>query len=606
MILRWNYIVLLYCVFFLAQQKGYTQDNDIRIANEYFDNGEYEKAKDFYERLSKNTQNLPSIYDNYLSCLMHLKQYAEADKLSKRMAKQSPDNLTYRIDHYLIMCIVNGEEKSEKEFSAIVSDIKNNPVQVEKAADYLKRAGKEEKSAQLYLASRKALNDRSLYTLNLASIYYNTGKKDWMIDELLEFSKNYPDQLDNIKNTFQSAFKDDKDYDLLENKLYEQIQKDANDVACNELLLWLNIQKKNFSKAFIQAKALDKRYKTQGEKLMEVGRIAMENKDYESAINFFQHITKEYSNGRYYEQARKELIRSKEEIVKNSFPVDLNKIKSLISDYKSMINDLGTNNATLEARRSMALLYAFYLDQKDTAILLLNEVIQLARYDPRLKAKAKIDMADIYLLKNEPWESTLLYSQVEKDFKEDPIGHEAKLRNAKLSYYKGDFELAQEHLDVLKLATSREIANDAMDLSILIQDNIGIDTTTEALKQYASIDLLLFQNKISEALYQCDQMIAKYASNSIIDEVYFLKAKLLRKIGAYDSSLAALNKIIVFYPYDILGDDALFMMGNIYEENLKNYTKAMEIYQKFLTTYPGSIYTVEARKKFRLLRGDKL
>ncbi|MCS6822727.1 MAG: tetratricopeptide repeat protein [Cytophagaceae bacterium] len=606
MILRWNYIVLLYCVFFLAQQKGYTQDNDIRIANEYFDNGEYEKAKDFYERLSKNTQNLPSIYDNYLSCLMHLKQYAEAEKLSKRMAKQSPDNLTYRIDHYLIMCIVNGEEKSEKEFSAIVSDIKNNPVQVEKAADYLKRAGKEEKSAQLYLASRKALNDRSLYTLNLASIYYNTGKKDWMIDELLEFSKNYPDQLDNIKNTFQSAFKDDKDYDLLENKLYEQIQKDANDVACNELLLWLNIQKKNFSKAFIQAKALDKRYKTQGEKLMEVGRIAMENKDYESAINFFQHITKEYSNGRYYEQARKELIRSKEEIVKNSFPVDLNKIKSLISDYKSMINDLGTNNATLEARRSMALLYAFYLDQKDTAILLLNEVIQLARYDPRLKAKAKIDMADIYLLKNEPWESTLLYSQVEKDFKEDPIGHEAKLRNAKLSYYKGDFELAQEHLDVLKLATSREIANDAMDLSILIQDNIGIDTTTEALKQYASIDLLLFQNKISEALYQCDQMIAKYASNSIIDEVYFLKAKLLRKIGAYDSSLAALNKIIVFYPYDILGDDALFMMGNIYEENLKNYTKAMEIYQKFLTTYPGSIYTVEARKKFRLLRGDKL
>jgi tetratricopeptide (TPR) repeat protein len=190
--------------------------------------------------------------------------------------------------------------------------------------------------------------------------------------------------------------------------------------------------------------------------------------------------------------------------------------------------------------------------------------------------------------------------------KEDPLGHEAKLRNAKLSYYKGEFELAQEHLDVLKLATSREIANDAMDLSILIQDNTGLDSTIEAMKEYAAIDLLLFQNKTSEALTQTEAMLKKFPNHSLTDELLWLESKIYRKMGDYPNAIAALDKINSAYPDDILGDNALFTLGNIYEENLKDYTKAMEVYQQFLLKYPGSIFTVEARKRFRLLRGDKL
>jgi tetratricopeptide (TPR) repeat protein len=195
---------------------------------------------------------------------------------------------------------------------------------------------------------------------------------------------------------------------------------------------------------------------------------------------------------------------------------------------------------------------------------------------------------------------------VEKDMREDPLGHEAKLKNAKLSYYRGEFELAQEHLDVLKLATSREIANDAMDLSILIQDNTGLDSTTEAMKEYAAIDLLLFQNKTAEALAKTDSMMKKFPEHSLTDELLWLSAKIYRKMGDYTNAIAALEKINTSYPDDILGDNALYTLGNIYEENLKDNAKAMEAYQKFLIKYPGSIFTVEARKRFRMLRGDKL
>ncbi len=597
------FVLLIWCMTAVVAS---AQDRDVEIANEYYGTGEFDKARDMYERLSKNTENLPFIYEPYKATLLHFKQKEEAEKLIRKMIKHSEDNLFFKLDHYVLVTEMNGEEKSEKEFSSLVNEVKLNQALVEKSADYLLKRDLFEKAKDMLLASRKALKNNSLYAVPLANIYYRQGNTELTVEELLNFLKNNPEELDNVKNVFQNNLKEEKDLELLETKLYERIQKEPEEMAYNELLLWMNLQRRNFNKAFMQAKALDRRYRSQGARLMEVGKIAMDNKEYESASRFFDYVVKEYPDGIHYPVARRELIRSKEELIKNTYPVDPLKIKSLISDYLGMIRELGTNPATAEARRSTAQLYAFYLDNKDTAALILNEAIAISRNDLRGRCKAKIDLGDIYLLKGEPWEATLLYSQVEKDMKEDPLGHEAKLRNAKLSYYRGEFELAQEHLDVLKLATSREISNDAMELSILIQDNTGLDSTTKAMQEYAAIDLLLFQNKTSEALARTEAMMKLYPDHSLTDELLWLQAKIYRKMADYPNAIIALEKINKSYPEDILGDNALFTLGTIYEENLKDNSKAMETYQKFLVNYPGSIFTVEARKKFRLLRGDKL
>ena len=227
-----------------------------------------------------------------------------------------------------------------------------------------------------------------------------------------------------------------------------------------------------------------------------------------------------------------------------------------------------------------------------------------------LKSKAKLDLGDIYLLKGEAWESTLLYSQVEKTQKENPVGYEAKLKNAKLSYYKGNFRLAQEHLDILKEATTREIANDAMDLSMRIKENIAFDSVGEALKQYALVELLLYQNKIDSALQRINQLkqgisdSVAFSNQTILDDVYWLEANIRMKRGEFQESIALLQKIQDEYADDVLSDDAFFLQGEIYERQLKDKDKAMEIYREFLTKYPGSVYAAEARKRFRTLRGD--
>jgi TolA-binding protein len=266
---------------------------------------------------------------------------------------------------------------------------------------------------------------------------------------------------------------------------------------------------------------------------------------------------------------------------------------------------------SLEASKNQALLFANYLDLKDSAIQILSRLIANPKASQYLRSKAKLVLGDIYILKGEPWESTLLYSQVEKLQKENQVGYEAKLKNAKLSYFKGDFLLAQEHLDILKQATTREIANDALELSMRIKENIALDSAGVALKDYAAIELLLYQNKTELALQKIENLKQgisdqgkAFPNQTILDDVYWLEANIRMQQGQFDKAISLLGRILADYGDDILADDAYFLQGEIYERQLRNIDKAMEIYRDFLTKYPGSVYAAEARKRFRLLRGD--
>jgi len=57
---------------------------------------------------------------------------------------------------------------------------------------------------------------------------------------------------------------------------------------------------------------------------------------------------------------------------------------------------------------------------------------------------------------------------------------------------------------------------------------------------------------------------------------------------------------------DILADNATFQLADLYENILGDTTKAQELYEKVLLEYPGSLFVVEARKRFRRLRGDDI
>lgn len=586
----------------LMGQLAFAQADEIALAKEYFRKQEYEKAESIFEKLGRNDQAFATIYPEYLKTELALRKYKDAEKLVKKAMKKSPDQVNYQVDLGLVYRAAGNEDNANKYYNKLIDNVNSNALLA--MANAFEQNGLLEYAEKTYLQGRKMAKNESEFTGQLLQLYSYQKQSEKLITEILNLVKVNPNQLLLAQNMLQNSLKEEKEFDALEKALISNLQKYPDQVAYSEMLIWLYTQRKDFFSALMQARSLDKRTKGGGGRVMELGAISLKNKDYESAIEAYDYITKEYRNGSFYEIARERAIKAREEQVRNTYPVDLTKIKTLVSEYESLLTELGKGPRTVEIMKNMAGLYAFYLDDKEKATAMLEEVINTPRANPDIVADAKITLGDIYLLKAEPWEATLLYSQVERSHKEMQLGHEAKLRNAKLNYYKGDFELAQEHLDILKLATSREIANDAMDLSLLITDNTGLDSSTTALADYAATELLIFQNKQEQAQTKLDNMLRQYRGHSLTDEIYFLKANIYLKAGDFQRAITNLGEIAGNPQYDILSDDALFLMAKIYEENLNDKVKAQELYNTLLVKYPGSIFTVDARKRFRKLRGD--
>ncbi len=593
----------------LANTVQAQQEEQIELAQQYDDKGEIEKAKSIYDELAGNKKNIPIIHGRYFRLLMNNSYLDEAEKYVDKVLKLYPENMLYRLDAGMLQMRMGNDPKAEQYFSSVLNEVQSDPYKIRLVAGHFIKSDMLEKALDYYEAGREAGSDQSLFALELANIYRRLNEKDKMVQEYLKYADEDEARISYVKNVLQNILTEEEDLQGLSDMLLSKVQEEPDKQLYNELLIWINLQQKNFYGAFMQARAIDRRTKSDGERVMDVASIALENFDYDNALKMYDYIIEKYPRTSNYVSARRYKIKTREEMVKNRYPIAQEEIIKLIEDYQNFIDEssksaIGPSHATLEAMRSQALLYAFYLDEKDRAIETLRQVAQHPKAGRELRARCKLDMGDIYLLIDQPWESTLLYSQVEKDYKEEPIGYEAKLRNAKLSYYKGEFELAQGHLDVLKLATTREIANDAMALSLLIQNNTALDTTGTAMQDYANVELLLFQNKQEQALANLDSMLAIYENHDLADEIHWLMAKIDMKLGDFEGSLAHLNIINESFGFDILGDNALYMTGKIYEEQLQEKDKATEIYTTFLREHPGSVYVADVRKRLRNIRGD--
>jgi predicted Zn-dependent protease len=596
------------CVFVcLPVDRAYAQDKaDIEIANEYFLKGDKQKALTMYESLAKHPENIPQIHENYLALMIDMGKFRDAENYVERLAKRHDERMNYKLDLGLVYLRSGDEQKADRYFKSFIKSIAGDIYRVRAVSDYLVAHNLAEYASLALLEARNAMHNNSLFTLELANLYRLQGKRDEMVDEYLNYVTQTPANIGYVKNLLQILLSKPEELESLEKLLYDRVQQNPQSEVFSDLLVWVNLQQKNFYGAFIQARAYDKRFKKESPKTLEIAQIALNNHDYDNADKSFTYVMKEYAGTENYLPARLGQIRAREAKVKRKYPVNKDSIRYLLTEYESFISKYPENISAHEAQLNEASLFAYYLDEKDSAIAKLEALIKNNRASIYLKSKAKLELGDIYLLKEEPWESTLLYSQVERMQKDAPIGYEAKLKNAKLSYFKGEFALAQEHLDILKQATTREIANDAMDLSMRINENLGYDSVGTDLKTFAMIELLLQQNKTSEATEQIKTFVEdqSHATSLMLDDFYWLQANLEMKQGHFDQSIAGLQKIIDNFGDDILADDALFLQADIYQNQLKNKDKAMEIYHDFLTKFPGSVYVAEARKRYRLLRGD--
>jgi tetratricopeptide (TPR) repeat protein len=567
------------------------------LGQNYFDRGEFDKAILVYENLAKTAPNNIDFFKKQIICYQQLKQFDKAESLI--ITRLNKTNLPYLyVELGYNFQLQKKQEKADKNFALAIAKIAENPNNVYMVATAFEQKTLTKEAIQAYETGSK-INPEFKFEYQIALLQGQLGHFDLMIEKLLDYSFDNALNVPLVQNQFLRFMNEDNQkifVEQLRKALLLRTQK-TQDLFWNQYMSWFFMQQKEYSKAFIQEKAIYKRNPDNFYSLLNLAKLAGEEKEKQVQRDVFEFILANTQSAEIVILVNASLIQMDiEKATSKDFPIVSQRIDQLLEKF-------GTATNTLQLQLLKANFEGFYLNHFENAKAILNHLLELPLNVYEL-AEVKLELGDL-LLSNEKFNQAIIYyAQVQDDLPNDEVAHEAGLKMAKASYYSGDFDWAQKQFKVLKASTSQLIANDAMQMFLLISDNTVEDSTQVALKKFSKADFLEYQNKIPAALEAFKMILQQHKGQSIEDETLYKMAKLYEKQDDVTNALAYYKEIIDKHSEEIYIDEALFFSAEIYRKSLQDFVKAKEFYEKIIFNHQDSIYFVEAQSNYRKLRGD--
>ncbi|MBL85667.1 MAG: hypothetical protein CMO82_03290 [Winogradskyella sp.] len=576
-----------------------SQNSEV-LADSYYKKGEFKKALVIYENLNKEK---PYNY-NYLFKLIDVHQQLEQfdaaqNILIQRLEKRRNPTLIVELGYNYQL--KDSLEKAKTLYKEAIDYIDEKPNYVYSVAKKFEDHSLLEEAIQVY-DKGKVLMPNQNYSIQLARIYGDQGNIEKMFENYIEYIAYRPNYINNIKRAVSDFISENKDNEnnlYLRRLLLKKIQQEPNPYWY-EFLSWLYVQEKAYNKSFIQEKALYKRNPESLDRIIELAVTALNDNDSETSKDIFNYVLETTQDPTTALTAHQYILEIDTQNATSKKELDV-----IDEAYNKLFDQFGKSELTLPLQLAYGEFLAFHLKDTKSATSFLRKSMKL-NISEFQEAQVKLLLADILVLQERFNEALIFYSQIQLSLKNSTISQEARFKVAKTSYYKGDFDWAESQLKILKSSTSQLIANDALDLKLLISDNKWEDSTQTALKYYAKADLYSFQNKTDEAISLLDKILEEHKGESIIDQALFQQAKLFEKKKQYNKAEANYLKIIADYREDILADDAHYYLAELYNTHLAKPEEAKQLYEKIIFDFEDSIYFIESRKKFRMLRGDSI
>ena len=571
------------------------------LAKRYFEDGDFEKAVVFYEKLVENNPRRTDYAEGLISCYQQLERYDDAKKFLLDAISLDRVYPTFFIELGYNYTLQDSLEKANTYYDQAISKIDENPNYGYGIGFRFQKYALLDYSLKAY-AKAMELNPKVDYNFQMARIYGEQGNIDQMFTSYLTLIRNGKYSMSKVIRNFDDFISEDPEVEnniMLKTLLLKNAQKDP-DVIWNQLLSWLFVQQKQYGSAFRQEKAIYKRMDGASiQRIDNLANLVFEDNDTETAHDIYEYII---------ENAFDEVTRLNAElkiIDIQLIDADEKRLNAVQEQYNKLFDIHGYKSQTLQLQVAYADFLTCKKDSPKPALEILKKCLTLP-LNERGTAYVKMALADILVFDKKFNQALIYFSQIQKKLKNDVLGQNARYKVAQTSFYKGDFDWALTQLKVLRSSTSQLIANDAMQLSLLISDNSLEDSTQTALKKYARADLLAYQNKTKEAIDELNEILLDHKGEKIEDEALLKQAALLEAEEDYAAAELNYRKIIEFYGDGILADDAYYKLGEIYRNVLNQPNKAKEQYEKIIYNYQDSYYFPQARKHFRRLRGDAI
>lgn len=599
-----KYLFSIFLAFITALTLYAQPQEEINLANEYFNDGEYGKALELYEKVLKTYPDADFYVSRIVDCYTHLNQFTEAGEFIGQQQKRKTANKAY-------LSALEGKvferqgntDRAETVWADVIDNKLKDINDFYRIGGFFMTEQKYKWALKTYQKGRDKLNTPQVFANELAYLYQMDGNLERAIQEYINIYTQSTGQYDYVKSQILRLVKDDKSPEI-EKVLLTESQKRNNDPNMVELLYSFYMEANNYEEAFLQVRALDKMKNEGGNRIYKFSQTLQNNKEYDLSNKALDYLINNYKDSPFFLEATMEKAKNFELKALESVKTDTVALRQAVSNYNTLFTQYSRVPQFFDAMYRKARICIFYLSDLNCALDELNAIEQLAV--PLIKkAEAKLLLGDVFIMQGEYNKAKLKYAEVEKAFENTQMGAMAKFRAARLSYYKGDFEDSKAFLKILKENTSNDIANDAIRLYLTIQDNTGLDSTTTALEKFAHVELLIYQKKYDQALPMLDSIAYHFPNHPLADDIFWQKSQIFLQQGKTQECLSLLDKILEKHKEDIFADDALFTKAEIYESLLGDKKKAQELYFQILTEFPASLYKVEARKRVRKLRTEK-
>lgn len=576
------------------------QTGEPELADKYYRDAEYENALQLYEKLQKREPENRTFNLRITDCHEKLGQYAEAVSFMEKTTKRNPTEHIYAFvlaDAYRLLGEFKKAENTENE--TITKHLRTEADFMETGV-WLTESGKNELALRAYQQGRKTLRSKYVFGDEIGHLYKLMGEYTLATQEYLEQYYLNPQLIGTIKTSILTLVHD-RSKGAVEKVLLEAVNKNGKDMGLRTMVFEFYVLSGNFYEALVQCKSIDKVNHEDGNRVFQYALTLRNNKEYKLSNKALDYVIESHEGSPYYMKAFQEKAVNGELQAFSTLPVDTTGIREAVNAYDALFAQFGRRPIFFDAMYRKAKLLAFYLFDLEAALEELDQAT-LQQLKPQELAQVNLLIGDVLLMQKEYNRAKLKYNEVAESWKEGQIGAEAKYKQGRLSYYKGDFEYSKARLQTIKDNTSNDISNDAIQLFLLIQDNLGLDTTTYPLQRFAQAQLMIYQRDFAPALELLDSIAFAFPSNTLADELLWEKANIYLQQRNIDKALALLDKIITDHGKDIYGDDALYTKAKIYDYTFKDKAKAMQLYIEFLKTYSGSLFIVEVRNRIRELR----
>jgi len=596
-----NYYIKICLAFFFMSLGSYhaiaQADSTLERAQNMVLIKDYKKATELFGKAYDQAPGNADVYHDYLEVLILQKDFKRAEELIGKQQRYQNNSLL-QIDLGRVLLASGKEKKALELFDAAINSINGDDMMIRRMATSFTEMGRDDYALKVYERAHKLFQNPYMYSGPISRLYAKTGATEKAVDAILDGAMGQPGGIEEVKATLLEVLGDDpKKLQSGQKAIIRRINQQPESTYFSEILTWLYTQKGDWDGALLQLQAIDARNRESGNRLLEFARLAARQQQYAVALKSIETVLEKTKENPLYPSARMLKLDISMEQLEDNINYTKDDVTRLSGEFESFFSELPQYN-TSNSMRDYAALEARYNNNPKKAIQLLKSALTQPNISRDFMGNAKLELGDYQILDGKVWEASLTYSQVDKAFREDMLGEEARFRNAKLAYYRGDFDWAQGQLTVLKASTSELIANDALSLSVLITENTP-DSNYAPLLAYARADLLLFQNKDTLASRLLDSVAKAFPKHTLNDDILMLRSDIAVKKRDYTTALAYLKEVYEKYDKDVLADDALFKTAVIYDEYLKKPEAALKFYEQLVIDYPGSTYVQTARQRIQ-------